>query len=147
MMSRVADILLRIALAVPMGYLVYQTHHYLGVGIGFGPSFVFFGGPHWWGVALGLPVLGILFGCVVVVSGWRARWPWAVVAASSLWFAFGWKSALSGHLAYPWQPWGYSKDLVAMDAYTLLLAIGLLLGAGSVVKHGRVAPSPPRRVA
>ena len=145
--GRLGDILVRVALALPMAYLVYHLWEFRG------PSY------HVNGVrfaeALVLPALGLLVGCVLVLSGRRTRWPWLIVAAGSLWLPFGLNWLLFGRLGYPWPwhpgwpppvpllwPYRYQDFLLGYavpGVYALLLALGMLFGAQTRSPH--VLPS------
>ncbi len=152
--ARFGDVLLRVALALP---LVYLVDHVRGI-FGFGPYFLFTGGDPWqFTVGLKLPAVGLSFGCVLVLSGWRARWPWLIVAASALWLPFGTNLVAMNRLAYPWplgNPvflpgatfayWDTVFSFTALWVYALLLALAMLLGSGPLRRGGAaVAPRSP----
>ena len=146
-MSRIGDILVRIALALPMAYLLFHLWEFRG------PSYHVSGAR--FAVALVLPTLGLLVGCVLVLWGRRDRWPWLIVAAGSLWLPFGLTWLLFGRLGYPWPwhpgspppvpfPWHYwYQDVVLGYAvpgvYALLLALGFLLRAGQALGNRRAS--------
>ena len=152
--ARLGDILLRVALALPLAYLV---DHVRGI-FGFGPYFPFTGGDPWrFIVGFKLPAVGLLFGCVLVLSGWRARWPWLVAAASALWLPFGMNWAADGRLDSPWPlgmptflpqttfaHWDTVLSFSALWVYALLLALAMLLGPGQL-RRGRAGRDRTRR--
>jgi hypothetical protein len=145
-MSRLGDILLRVALALPMAYLVchlwgFRSYHN-ATSVRFAE-------------AVAVPALGLLVGCFLVISSSRARWPWLVVAVGALWLPFGLNWLLYGRLGHLWpwypgwlipEPWtwrytylDYVLGYAAPGVYALLLAMAFLLRAGPVLKRRRAS--------
>lgn len=78
---------------------------------------------------VGLPALGLLMGCVLVVSASRAKWAWSAVAASGLWLVFACVTTAYAEIHLPLHGesvWLLSTD-AAMGTYALLLALAFLL--------------------
>lgn len=144
-MGRIGDIFLRIALALPMAWLSYYAWSNWGLGLNLG---FYAAGPWWFALTLGLPVLGFLLGCVLALSGSRARWLWVIVVVSGLWLPFGLSWASIGHLSGYWPWWGMTwpsgipheaVGTFALDVYAILLALGFVLN--SEAAGGREAQS------
>lgn len=79
--GRLGDMLLRVALALPLAYLLYHLWQFQS------PSYHNVSGVRF-AEALALPAVSLLVGCVLVLSGRPTRWPWLIVAAGSVWLPF-----------------------------------------------------------
>jgi hypothetical protein len=109
-MRRLSGILLRVALALPMAYGAWSLGQFMTNLVAYSGYVI---------------VPGLVLGCVLVLTGLKARWPWCIVAASGLWLAYLFVSSyrffglgyLLRHLPAP----------VVVGVYAIILALAFIL--------------------
>ena len=116
-MAALENTLLRVALALPLAYGAYVLAPFPATdGSSLGVVLV--------KVALGgLPALGMVLGCVLLIARWTPWWAWSLVAASGLWIAL-----LDVYVHVEVSDVDRLPDeLIVIGAYTCLLALAFVV--------------------